>query len=114
VEAPVRLEIRSAVVDGDVLRGEVIAIDGPYGNLITNVDAGDFAKLGWAIGDRVTLEIARERLRLPFVRTFSDVPVGYGLVYVDSRGHLGVALNKSSFAAAHHVAIPSPLTIHKK
>jgi S-adenosylmethionine hydrolase len=114
VEEPVRLDLHAATVDGDVLRGEVIATDGPYGNLITNVDATVFASLGWTVGDRVAITIGTERLTLPFVRTFSDVPVGTGLLYVDSRARLGVAVNKGDFAKAHHVEVPSALTIRRK
>jgi S-adenosylmethionine hydrolase len=114
VDAPVRLEVRTATIDGDLLRGEVIATDGPYGNLITNVDATQLATLGWTTGDRIGIEIGRERLTLPFVRTFSDVPVGSDLLYVDSRARLGVATNKGDFAKTHHVTAPTPLTIRRK
>jgi S-adenosylmethionine hydrolase len=114
IATPVRLDLHAASLDGDVVRGEVIATDGPYGNLLTNVDATLFARLGYAVGDAVTLEIGTERLTLPFARTFSDVPVGAPLVYVDSRARIGVALNHGSFAEAHRVTIPSPLVIRRK
>ena len=114
VDQPVRLDLHAAKIDGDTLRGEVIATDGPYGNLITNVDATVFQALGWVFGDRVPIEIGREHLTIPLVHTFSDVPVGSALLYVDSRARLGVAINKGDFAKSHHVAVPTPLTIRKK
>jgi hypothetical protein len=114
IAAPVRLDLHAASLDGDVLRGEVIATDGPYGNLLTNVDATLFTRLGYAVGDAVALEIGGERLTLPFARTFSDVPVGAPLLYVDSRACIGIALNRGNFAEAHHVAVPSPLAIRRK
>jgi S-adenosylmethionine hydrolase len=35
----VRLDLKSASVDDKGLTGEVIALDGPFGNLVTNVSA---------------------------------------------------------------------------
>jgi S-adenosylmethionine hydrolase len=114
VAQPIRLDIRAAMVDGDVLRGMVIATDGPYGNLLTDVDATLFATLGWVVGDRVPLEIGTEHLTLPFVKTFSDVPVQTPLLYVDSRARMGIAINQGSFARDHHVTVPTALTIQRK
>jgi S-adenosylmethionine hydrolase len=114
IEKPVRLEIHTARIDGDVLHGEVVATDGPYGNLITNVDASLFATLGYKTGDDVPIEIGTERLTLPFQRTFSDVAEGSALLFVDSRSRLGVAINRASFAEAHHVAPPVALVIRRR
>ena len=49
----VRLDLASAKLDERGLSGEVIATDGPFGNLVTNVSGDDFLKLGYAQrGDR--------------------------------------------------------------
>ncbi len=114
VDRPVRLELHAATIEREVLRGQVIAIDGPYGNLITNVDAATFASLGWTFNDRVPIEIGTQRLTLPFVHTFSDVAVGEPLLYVDSRARIGVAINKGDFAKRHHVTPPTSLKFHHK
>src|SRR6202171_6770745 len=42
VKQLVRLDLKPATVDAKGLTGEVIALDGPYGNLITNIGADDF------------------------------------------------------------------------
>jgi S-adenosylmethionine hydrolase len=114
IAEPVRLTLPAAAVDGGVLRGQVIATDGNYGNLITNVDAALFATLGWTVGDHVPFTIGGETLTIPFVRTFSDVPVGQPLVYVDSRGRIGVAIDQGSFATIHKTTVPSPIVVPKK
>ena len=114
IAEPVRLDIRAAAITGDTLRGAVIATDGPYGNLLTDVDATLAASLGWVVGDQVPVAIGGEQLTLPFVRTFSDVPAGAPLLYIDSRARLGVAINRGNFAEAHHVTIPAPLAIPRK
>jgi S-adenosylmethionine hydrolase len=111
---PVRLDIRAAQLDGDVIRGTVIATDGQYGNLLTDVDATLFQKLGWMRGDTVPVEIAGAKFDIPFVRTFGDVPEGKPLLYVDSRARMGLALNLRNFAETNHVTVPSAIVIHRK
>lgn len=114
IEHIVRLDIRSATIDDGTLHGEVIATDGPYGNLLTNVDATLFAKLGYTLGDKVDVTIGTRHLTIPVARTFSDVPTNSPLLYIDSRARIGFAINQGDFATTHNIAIPSPLTIPKK
>ena len=107
----VRLELQSARVDDQGLSGMVIATDGPFGNLVTNVSAEDFLKLGYQRGQEVPLKVGGKDLRLKFVKTFSDVPVNQSLVYIDSRGHLALAVNQNSFAATYGIKPPVSLVI---
>jgi S-adenosyl-L-methionine hydrolase (adenosine-forming) len=111
---PVRLALHAPVLDGRELRGQVIAVDGPYGNLITDIDAATFGKLGWAAGDRVRLRLSGRALEVPFVRAFGDVPRGAPLLFVDSREHVGLALNRASFARRYRVAVPCAIAIRRK
>jgi S-adenosylmethionine hydrolase len=110
----VRLKSDAATSGADGLHGQVIGTDGPFGNLVTNVPAETFAKLGYKLGDRVPVTIAGIPYTLPFVKTFSDVPLGEGLLYIDSRGRLSVGIDQGNFAAVRHVAPPVPLEIPAK
>jgi S-adenosylmethionine hydrolase len=110
----VRLKNTTATIDGQGLHGQVIGTDGPFGNLVLNVPADIFAKLGYRLGDRVPITIAGEAYTLPFVKTFSDVPVGEGLLYIDSRGRLSVGIDQGNFAELHHVTPPVALEISAK
>ena len=107
----VRLDLKPAIVDDKGLTGEVIALDGPYGNLITNITAEDFLKLGYQRGDRLKVTIAGREVEMPFVRTFSDVPLKQPLLFIDSRGRASFALNQASFAAAFDIDPPQPVFI---
>jgi S-adenosylmethionine hydrolase len=102
----VRLAIRKAALNANGISATVIGTDGPFGNLVTNVNREDFAKLGYALGEKVKFTVAGKPLEIPFVKTFSDVPVGSPLFYIDSRGHLGLAVNQSSFVKRYGVVIP--------
>jgi S-adenosylmethionine hydrolase len=107
----VRLDVRIAKLDDHGLNATIIATDGPFGNLLTNVDGNDFLKLGYQRGQDVPVKIGEKELTIKFVRTFSDVPLNQPLLYIDSRGHLGLAVNQNSFAATFGIKPPVALFI---
>jgi S-adenosylmethionine hydrolase len=107
----VRLQLQAARLDDQGLTAEVIATDGPFGNLVTNVEANVFFKLGYQRGQEVPVELGGKKMRIRFVNTFSDVPLGQPLLYIDSRGHLGLAVNQGSFAAVYGVKPPVEFSI---
>src|SRR5580692_2316495 len=109
----VRLDIAPARLDERGLSGEVIATDGPFGNLVTNISGDDFLKLGYTRGRTVHITIGKNEMDILFVRTFSDVPLNKPLLYIDSRGHLGLAVNQGSFAASYGIKPPVTIFIPK-
>lgn len=111
VAALVRLKLKAAHLDERGVTAEVIATDGPFGNLVTNLDADDFLKLGYQRGQEVPLRVGGKEMKIKFVRTFSDVPLKQPLLYIDSRGHLGLAVNQGSFSGAYGVTPPVELII---
>ena len=107
----VRLPMKPATIDDRGLSGTVIATDGPFGNLVTNINAEDFLKLGYERGQDVSVTVAGKVMKIKFVKTFSDVPVGQPLLYIDSRGRLALAVNQNNFAATYGVKPPAELVI---
>ena len=107
----VQLDLKIATVDEHGLSASVIATDGPFGNLVTNVEGSDFLKLGYQHGQEVKVKVGDKPLKMKFVKTFSDVAVGDPLLYVDSRGRLGLAVNQRSFAATYGIKPPAQLVI---
>ena len=110
----VRLDLKNAAIDGKGLRGQVIGTDGPFGNLVLNVPAEIFAQLGYKLGDRVPIELAGKQYAFPFVKTFSDVPVGRELFFIDSRGRLSIGIDQGNFSKTYMVGEGAELTIPKK
>ena len=110
----VRLKLPMAAVDNSGVTGQAFAIDGPFGNVITNIRREQFAKLGYALGDMVTLKLGDREMTLPWEKTFSDVPVGKTLLYVDSRGRMALAVNQGNFAKTYAITPPLAVTIPKK
>ena len=109
----VRLDLKVARLDERGLNATVIATDGPYGNLVTNVDADDFMKLGYQRSQEVPVTVGGREMKMKFVKTFSDVPLNEPLLYIDSRGHLALAVNQNNFAATYGVKPPADLFIAK-
>jgi S-adenosyl-L-methionine hydrolase (adenosine-forming) len=107
----VQLDLRSAQLDAQGLTASIIATDGPFGNLVTNVDGEDFLKLGYQHGQEVPVKAGDRELKMKFVKTFSDVPINQALLYIDSRGHLGLAVNQNSFSAMYGIKPPAMLFI---
>jgi len=110
----VHLDLKNATVDERGLHGQVIGTDGPFGNLVLNVPAETFAQLGYRLGDRVPLTLAGKSYSFPFVKTFSDVPVGKELFYIDSRGRLSLGIDQGNFSSTYKVGEGAELTIPKK
>jgi S-adenosyl-L-methionine hydrolase (adenosine-forming) len=109
----VRLNLQAPRLDERGLSGEVMATDGPFGNLVTNLSGEDFLRLDYGRGQMVHLTIGKTELNVPFVRTFSDVALNKPLLYIDSRGHVGLAVNQGSFAAIYSIKPPAPIFISR-
>ncbi len=110
----VRLVPKVAAVTDKGIEGQVIALDDPFGSLISDIHGDDFKKLGYAFGDKVTVLLDKKPFTLPYVKTFMDVPVGQPLLYQDSRGRMGLAINQSNFSQVHKITPPAALFIPKK
>ena len=114
VQQLVRLTPRTASVTDKGIEGEVIALDDPFGSLITDITGEEFKNLGYKLGDRVTLQLNKKPFTMAFTKTFMDVPVGDPLLYIDSRGRVGLAVNERSFSAVNKITPPAPIFIPKK
>ena len=114
VDHLVRLKPKTSVTNEQGIEGEVIGLDDPYGSLVTDVPGDDFKKLGYNSGDKVTVQIAGKSVVVPFVKTFMGVPVGESLLYIDSRGRVGIAVNQGNYAAKFSVTAPVKIFIPRK
>jgi len=110
----VRLNPRVATVEAKGIDGTVIGLDDPFGSLITDIQGDDFKKLGYALEDKVTLRVDRKQYTLPYEKTFMGVPVGQPLLYIDSRGRVGLAINQGDFSKKFHITPPVPIFIPRK
>jgi S-adenosylmethionine hydrolase len=96
------------------IEGEIIGLDDPYGSLVTDVPGEEFKKLGYALGDKVPVQINKKPATVPFVKTFMNVPVGDSLLYIDSRGRVGIAVNEGDYAKKFNITPPGTIFIPRK
>jgi S-adenosylmethionine hydrolase len=114
VDQLVRLAPKVATITDKGIAGEVIGLDDPFGSLITDIPGDEFKKLGYSFGDKVTVQLNKQPFTLPYTKTFMDVPVGDPLLYQDSRGRMGLALNERNFSQVHKITPPVPVFIPRK
>ncbi len=114
VQQLVRLTPRVSTTTDNGIEGDIIALDDPFGSLISDIDDDEFKKLGYNLGDKITVQLNKKPLTVPYVKTFMDVPVGDPLLYVNSRGRMALALNERNFSETYKITPPVPLFITKK
>jgi S-adenosylmethionine hydrolase len=110
----VRLIPKVATITDKGIDGQIIGLDDPFGSLISDIQGDDFRKLGYVLGDKVTVQLDKKPFTLPYAKTFMDVPVGENLLYQDSRGRIGLAVNQGNFAQVHKIVPPASIFIPRK
>jgi hypothetical protein len=110
----VRLTPKTSVTTEKGIEGDIIGLDDPYGSLITDIPGDEFKKLGYNVGDKLRIEINKKSVTLPYVKTFMDVPVGEVLLYIDSRGRVGIAINEGNYSKKFGVTQPGTISIPRK
>jgi S-adenosylmethionine hydrolase len=114
VQQLVGLTTKTATITDKGVEGDIIGLDDPFGSLITDIPGDELKKLGYSMGDRVTVQLNKKPFTAPYKKTFMDVAVGEPLLYVDSRGRVALALNERNFSAVNKITPPGTIFIPKK
>jgi S-adenosylmethionine hydrolase len=109
-----RLTPKTSTTSEKGIGGDIIGLDDPFGSLVTDVPGDEFKKLGYNFGDKVPVQINKKGVVLPYVRTFMDVPVGDTLLYLDSRGRVGIAVNQGDYSKKFDIKPPGTIFIPRK
>lgn len=110
----VRLTTKSSTTTEKGIDGDIIGLDDPYGSLITDIPGDEFKKLGYNLNDKVVVQIDKKPVTLPYVRTFMEVSVGDTLLYIDSRGRVGIAINEGNYSKKFNITPPGTIFIPRK
>jgi S-adenosylmethionine hydrolase len=110
----VQLTPKTSTTTDKGIEGDIIGLDDPYGSLITDIPADEFKKLGYNLGDKVTVQVNKKPVSVPYVKTFMDVPVGDSLLYIDSRGRVGIANNEGNYSKKFGITPPGTIFIPRK
>lgn len=115
----VTINYQRAQIAGDSIKGNIPVLDIQYGNVWSNIPDSVVRKAGINYGDSLLVTISNNSQhvysgRVPFVRTFGDVPDKQVLGYLNSLGNFSLAVNMGSFADSFKVASGAEWTIHLK
>ena len=110
----VRLAPKTPTTTDKGIAGDIIALDDPFGSLITDIPGDEFKKLDYNFGDVVKVEINKKPVVLPYVRTFMDVSVGDSLLFIDSRNRVSIAVNQGNYSRKFGVEPPGTIFIPRK
>jgi hypothetical protein len=110
----VRLNPKTATITEKGIDGDIIGLDEPFGSLVTNILGDEFKKLGYSLNDKVPVKINNKPVTVPYVKTFMNVPVGESLLYIDSRGRVGIANNEGNYAKKFNFTPPGKISIPRK
>ncbi len=110
----VRLTPKISTITDKGIAGDIIGLDDPFGSLLTDIPGDEFKQLGYNLGDKLRIEINRKSVTLPYVKTFMDVPVGDLLLFIDSRGHVSIAVNQGNYSKKFNVEPPGAIFIPRK
>ena len=110
----VRLAPRTSTTRDNGIEGDIIGLDDPYGSLVTDIPSEEFKGLGYQLGDKVTVQISKRAVTVPYVKTFAAVSAGEPLLYIDSRGRVGIAVNQGNYAKKFKIDPPGTIFIPRK
>ena len=112
----VSLDLYGATHKGSSVTGQIDILDVRFGSLWTSIPFETFNALGISFGDYAEVRIFRESSlvyinQITYGRSFADVMVGMPVLYMNSVGHMALAINQGSFARAYNIGTGSPWTI---
>jgi S-adenosyl-L-methionine hydrolase (adenosine-forming) len=110
----VRLTPKTSTTTDKGIAGDIIALDDPFGSLVTDIPGDEFKKLGYNLGDRLRIDINKKPVTLPYVKTFMDAPVGDVLLFIDSRDRVSIAINQGNYSKKFAIEPPGTIFIPRK
>ncbi len=110
----VHMETKKSQAGKQGVRGEILAVDGVFGNLITNLSVTSLLNAGYTLGETVVIQIGDKNFSMKFVKTFEDVPVGNTLIYIDTTDHASIAINQGNFATKNKIKIGTKVLLPNK
>ena len=112
----VSLDLYGATLKGSSVTGQIDILDVRFGSLWTSIPFETINALGISFGDYTEVRIFRESSlvyinQITYGRSFADVMVGMPVLYMNSVGHMALAINQGSFARAYNIGTGSSWTI---
>lgn len=110
----VRLTPKTSTTTDKGIDGNIIALDDPFGSLVSDIPGAEFKNLGYNLGDKIRIDINKKPVILPYVKTFMNVPVGDILLFIDSRDRVSIAINQGNYSKKFGVEPPGTIFVPRK
>ncbi|MFC4232710.1 S-adenosyl-l-methionine hydroxide adenosyltransferase family protein [Parasediminibacterium paludis] len=112
----VKIGYQKATLEDGILKGNIAILDIQYGNVWTNIPADLFKQMNIGYDTKLRVKIYHNGIfvfsqEVPYEATFSAVPVGKPLLYLNSLMKVSVALNQESLADKYHIGSGSEWSI---
>lgn len=90
--------------------GEVLYIDG-FGNLISNISAGELEKIGILEGSRLDVDLKGKTLALKLCSAYNEVPARKPLAIIGSSAFLEISINQENASEVFKVKAGDPVRV---
>ena len=106
----VKINYQKAQFIKGMIQGTIMKTETPFGNLVTNIPVELMNQIpGLDYNIVLCIEILEEGLvrykeKVPYVRSFGFAAESSPLLYTDSSGYTGIALNRGNFAERYKIA----------
>jgi S-adenosylmethionine hydrolase len=103
------LKYQKPEVSGKEITGAIDILDIQYGNVWTNINRNLLLAAGINYGDTLDVKILFEgkqvfEKEVSYGKTFSDVPVGSAVAYINSLDNFSIAINQGNLAQHYSIA----------
>lgn len=99
-ESPELFQVQEPVVSGNIIYGQITFTDN-FGNCITNIPESLFT--GLPVGTMFTLQSDTLQVSIELGVTYSSVPVGENVCFINSSNFLELAINYGNFSGTYNV-----------
>ena len=107
---PLKFPIQNPVISGDTIKGEILFTDN-FGNCVTNIPQG--LMTGIIQGSVLTLISDTTHLTITLGVTYSSVPVGENVCFINSSKRLELSVNYGNFSGKYNMGASSKIKIMK-
>ncbi len=100
---------RARLIDNQRIEGTIVKVEQPFGNLVTDITSGMLDELSGPLEIfDVGVQIRHDNHliytdKIPFKKSFGHAEQAAPLVYIDSSGLVGIAVNGDSFAKMFNI-----------
>jgi hypothetical protein len=107
---PLKFQVQDPVISGDTIKGEVLFTDN-FGNCVTNIPASLMTNI--PVGTVLNLTSDTTHLTITIGTTYSSVPVGDNVCFINSSQRLELAISYGDFSGKYQIRVGSKINLFK-